>query len=105
MISDNLILKSRVIPSSGAVKEVAVLPSGGGSFRCRERAGGVAGMAGGAITGKCWAWVFALPYHISTPRTPGPALSLVLGVAGCNSRAGLRSIPALADRKIMRSMR
>ena len=36
--------------------------------------------------------------HALCPAGRGPALSLVLGVAGCNSRAGLRSIPALADR-------
>jgi hypothetical protein len=35
---------------------------------------------------------------LSTPRTQGPALSLVLRVAGCNSRAGLVRFPlALAD--------
>ena len=35
---------------------------------------------------------------LSTPWTLGPALSLVLGVAGCNSRAGLvRFMLAQAD--------
>ena len=46
-----------------------------------------------------WGLYFAVQKHLgdllqryatlSTPRTPGPALSFVLGVAGCNSRAGL----------------
>ena len=35
---------------------------------------------------------------LSTPRTPGPALGLVPGVAGFNSRARLCSTPALAGR-------
>ena len=38
------------------------------------------------------------------PAGRGPALSLVLGVAGCNSRAGLCSIPALTGRATMSSV-
>ena len=40
-----------------------------------------------------------------TLRTPGPALSLVLWVAGFNSQAGLRSIPVFADRTSIEAVR
>ena len=40
-----------------------------------------------------------------TLRTPGPALSLVLWVAGFNSQAGLRSIPLFADRTTIEAVR